>query len=202
MLSASLNKTFPSFLYVLLIAGPPQVLPHLSLDTIATAQIVALTENSDSVFTVSELRQIYRTLMVEQGSPCHDNREPHGTRFKEHLLNLLLGWTEGKEIFISINSKVADLLVKAHHSQIGQDKALLLMRAAVILRKCCLLKQEPFDVSFPQDCLTTPVPYTNHPNHRSKFYTELHNANINDMYFRNTHFRHYSDGKKKYTNVV
>ena len=117
--------------------APPQ------FDPIATAQIVAIVEESDSVYKLSALRLMYRTLMEEQGSPCHDSREPHSTRFKEHVLNLLPEWSEysqGKEIFISNKSKVADLLAKAHDSQIGQGDALLLMRAAVILRKCCLHK--------------------------------------------------------------
>ena len=135
--------------------APPQ------FDPIATAQIVAIVEESDSVYKLSALRLMYRTLMEEQGSPCHDSREPHSTRFKEHVLNLLPEWSEysqGKEIFISNKSKVADLLAKAHDSQIGQGDALLLMRAAVILRKCCLHKQEPFSGTFSPDCLISPVP--------------------------------------------
>ena len=104
---------------------------------------------------------MYRTLVGEQGRPCHDVREPHSTRFKDHLLNLLPEWSEysqGKDIFISNKSKVADLLAKAHDSQIDQGDALLLMRAAVILRKCCLHKQEPFSGTFSPDCLISPVP--------------------------------------------
>ena len=135
--------------------APPQ------FDPISTAQIVALVEDSDSVFKLSALRQMYRTLMEEQGSPCHDTREPNSTRFKEHLLNLLPEWAEfsqGKEIYISNKTKVADLLAKAHDSQIGQDDALLLMRAAVILRKHCLQKVEPFNGSFSPGCLTASVP--------------------------------------------
>lgn len=130
-------------------------------DPIVTAQIIALVEDSDSVFKLSALRQMYRTLMEEQGSPCHHTREPHSTRFKEHLLNLLPEWAEfaqGKEIYISNKTKVADLLAKAHDSQIGQDDALLLMRAAVLLRKLCLQKQEPFNGQFSPDCLTSSVP--------------------------------------------
>ena len=135
--------------------APPQ------FDPIATAQIVAIVEESDSVYKLSALRLMYRTLMEEQGSPCHDSRQPHSTRFKEHVLNLLPEWSEysqGKEIFISNKSKVADLLAKAHDSQIGQGDALMLMRAAVILRKCCLHKQEPFSGTFSPDCLISPVP--------------------------------------------
>ena len=82
----------------------------------------------------------------------------HIPQFKEHLLNLLPEWAEfsqGKEIYISNKTKVADLLAKAHDYQIGQSDALLLMRAAVILRKCCLQKQKPFNGSFSPDCLTS-----------------------------------------------
>ena len=129
---------------------------------VAIAQIVALLENgTNSVFNLSLLRQMYRTLMEQQGSPCHDTRDPHSTRFKQHLLNFLPEWEEfsqGKEIYISKNTKVADLLAKEHHSQIDQDDALLLMRAAVRLRKCCLKKQEAFNGSFASNCLISPVP--------------------------------------------
>ena len=45
-------------------------------DPIATAQIVALLEDSDSVFKMLTLRKLYRTLMNEQGTPCLDPREP------------------------------------------------------------------------------------------------------------------------------
>ena len=48
-------------------------------DPIATAQIVALVEDSNSVFKLSALRLMYRTLMEEQGNPCNDKREPHST---------------------------------------------------------------------------------------------------------------------------
>jgi hypothetical protein len=138
-------------------AGPPA--PHFN--SVVIAQIVALVENSDSVFKLSALRQLYRTLVEEQGVTCSDTREPHATRFKEYLLKLLPEWTEfsqGKEVYISSNQKVVDLLAEAHKSQIGQDDALLLMRAAVILRKCCLERQNPFTGSFASDSLTSPIP--------------------------------------------
>ena len=78
--------------------APPQ------FDPIATAQIVAIVEDSDSVFKLSSLCQMYRTLMEEQGNPCRSTREPHSTRFKYHLLSLLPEWAEfaqGKEIYNS-----------------------------------------------------------------------------------------------------
>ena len=135
--------------------SPPQ------FDPIVTAQIVALVEDSDSVFKLSALRKMYQTLMEEKGTPCQDAREPHSTRFKEFLLDLLPEWAEfsqGKDIYISSNTNVSDLLAKAHKAQICQDDALLLMRAAVILRKLCLQKQKVFNGSFPPDSLTSPVP--------------------------------------------
>lgn len=135
--------------------APPQ------FDPIAMAQIIAIVEDSDSVFKLSSLRHMYRTLMEEQGSPCLDTREPHSTRFKDHLLDHLPEWGEfaqGKEIYISNSTKVADLVAKAHDTLLDQDDALLLMRAAVILRKRCLLKQKSFNGSFSSDCLTAPVP--------------------------------------------
>lgn len=80
-------------------------------------QIIAIVEDSDSVFKLSSLRHMYRTLMEEQGNPCLDTREPHSTRFKDHLLDHLPEWGEfaqGKEIYISNSTTVADLVAKAH----------------------------------------------------------------------------------------
>ena len=135
--------------------------PIVQFSPLVIAQIVALVERSQSVFKLSALRQIYRTLMDEQGTPCLDVREPHATRFKEYLLKLLPEWAEfsqGKEVFISSSQKVGDLLADAHKTQLGQDDALLLTRAAVVLRKCCLQRQEPFTGSFGTDSLIAPVP--------------------------------------------
>ena len=99
--------------------------------------------------------------MEEQGTPCSDTREPNSTRFKEYLLKLLPEWTEfsqGKEVYISSRQMVGDLLAEDHKNQLGQDDAFLLMYAAVVLRKCCLQRQEPFTGSFATDSLTSPVP--------------------------------------------
>ena len=82
------------------------------------------------------LRKIYKSLIEEQGSPSNE-REPHSTWFSEHR-SLIPEWTEfsqENEISISHSEKRADMLIKAHDSQIDQDYALLLMRAAVILHK-------------------------------------------------------------------
>jgi hypothetical protein len=53
--------------------------------------------------------------------------------------------------------KVADELAKTYRSQIGQEDALMFMRAAVMMHKFCLRSQEPFDGCFPPNCLTVPV---------------------------------------------
>lgn len=98
--------------------------------------------------------------MEEQGTPCSDSRDPHATRFKDYLLPLLPEWTEftcGKEIYISVSEKIANLLAEAEKCQIGQEDALLLMRAALVLRKCCLQKQEQFTGSFALDSLTSNI---------------------------------------------
>jgi hypothetical protein len=59
-------------------------------DTIICAQIIALIEHSDTtLFKLSELCEMYQKLMSDQGSPCRDKKEPHSTRFKDHLLNFL-----------------------------------------------------------------------------------------------------------------
>ena len=60
-------------------AGPSPV----AFSPIVIAQIVALVESSDSVFMLSSLRQLYRTTMDEQATPCPNAWEPHATRFKK-----------------------------------------------------------------------------------------------------------------------
>ena len=45
----------------------------------------------------------------------------------------------------------------AYKLRIGQGDALMFMRAAVIMHTLCLQSQEPFDGSFPLNCLTGPV---------------------------------------------
>jgi hypothetical protein len=134
-------------------------------DPIICAQIVALIEHSDTtLFKLSELREMYQKLRSDQGRPCRDKKEPHSTRFKDHLLDLLPEWAEfskgnegRKDIYISHTLKVADELAKTYRSQIGQEDALMFMRAAVMMHKFCLQSQEPFNGSFPPNCLTAPV---------------------------------------------
>ena len=58
---------------------------------------------------------------------------------------------------MSNKDSVASLLAVAHNNHIGQSDALLLMRAAVVLRKFCLQKQPEFNGSFSPDCLTAHV---------------------------------------------
>ena len=46
-------------------------------DPIACAIIVAGVEDSDSIFKLSPLRQMYRSLLEDQGKKFSDKREPH-----------------------------------------------------------------------------------------------------------------------------
>ena len=101
--------------------------------------------------------------MSDQGNPCKDIKEPHATRFKDHLLSLLLEWSEfsrenkgRKDIYISHKATVADEFAKKK-CQTCQAEALILMRAAVIIHKLCLESQEPFNGSFSANCITAPV---------------------------------------------
>ena len=134
-------------------------------DPLICAQIIALIEHSDiTSFKLSELREMYQKLMSDQGHPCRDKKEPHSTRFKDHLLKFLPEWAEfskgnkgRKDIYISHKGKVADELAKTYKSQIDQDEALIFMRAAVMMRKFCLEIEDPFDGSFHPNCLTAPV---------------------------------------------
>ena len=52
---------------------------------------------------------------------------------------------------------MVDKLAKTYRSQIGQEDALTFMGAAVMMHKFCRQSQEPFDGSFPLNCLTAPV---------------------------------------------
>ena len=74
-----------------------------------SAQIAALIEASDSVFKLSVLRHLYRTLVA--------------TRFKEYLLKLLPKWEQfsrGKDVIISNNWKVGHLLAEAHSTLLNK----------------------------------------------------------------------------------
>ena len=102
--------------------------------------------------------------MSDQGNPCKDRKEPHATRFKDHLLSLLPEWSEfsrentgRKDIYISHKVTVADELAKKHKFQICQAEALILMRAALLIHKLCLESQESFNGFFSANCLTAPV---------------------------------------------
>ena len=142
-------------------AGPT----HPPFNPIICAQIVASIEHSETtVFKLSELREMYQNLMRDLGHPCQDKKEPHSTRFKDHLLKLLPEWSEfsqgdkgRRDIYLSHKSKVADELAKTYVTQMCQEDALLLMRAAIMMHKFCLESQEPFDGSFPSNSLTAPV---------------------------------------------
>ena len=66
-----------------------------SFDPTIRVQTVALIEHSDTtLFKLSELRKMYQKLMSDQGCPCRDKKEPHSTRFKDHLLKLLPEWAQ------------------------------------------------------------------------------------------------------------
>ena len=70
--------------------------------------------------------------MEKQAQTC-DIREPHSTSFKQYLLSLLPEWiefTRGREIYLTNKSKAAHAIAETHDSQIDQNDALLLMRAA------------------------------------------------------------------------
>ena len=94
-------------------------------------------------------------------------KAPQSTRYKDHLLDLLPKWAEfskgnegRKDIYISHKLKMVDELAKEeceiglrYRSLIGQEDALTFMRAALMMHKFCRLSQEPFDGSFPLNCL-------------------------------------------------
>ena len=124
-------------------------------DPIICAQIVAFIEHSEGVFKLLELREMYQELMSDQANPCKSRKEPHATRFKDHLLSLLPEWSEfsrenkgRKDIYISHKVTIADELAKNHTFQSCQAEALILMLAAVIIHKLCLESQGVFQWFF------------------------------------------------------
>lgn len=58
--------------------------------SIVMAQLIAYVEDSHKL---SELRELYRTMMPDIGSPC-SGREQHATRLKDHILHHLPEWNE------------------------------------------------------------------------------------------------------------
>ena len=133
-------------------------------NSMVIAQLIAFVDGSRTeIFKLSALRELYKTMMSDIGRPC-SGREPHSTRFKDHLLRHLPEWTEfaqGRDVFISHKVMVGTVLAQTHQSShIDQDEALLLIRAAMALRKRTLKKQEPFSGSFSPDCLSSPVEET------------------------------------------
>ena len=130
----------------------------------ATAQLIALVEESRTgVFKLSELRELYKAMMSEMGGPC-SGREPHATRFKGNMLHHLPDWAEfsqGRDIFISHKATVGTVLAQTYHSAIiDQDEVLLLVRAAMAIRKRILVKYAPFNGSFSPYCLSEPLDET------------------------------------------
>ena len=84
------------------------------------------------------------------------SKKPHTTRFKDHLLKFLPEWAEfskgnkgRKYIYISHKVNVAVELVRKYTTHNGQEDALILMQAAVMMHSICLQSQEPFDGSPP-----------------------------------------------------
>ena len=72
-----------------------------TFDPITIAQIVALVENSNASYTITHLRQLYINLREDRGYVC-SYYEPHTTKFKKHLLNLLPDWSgyqKGRETY-------------------------------------------------------------------------------------------------------
>jgi hypothetical protein len=54
--------------------------------------IIAIEHSSTTSFNLSEICELDQKLMSDQGHPCRDKKEPHLTRFKDHLLNFLPEW--------------------------------------------------------------------------------------------------------------
>ena len=84
-------------------------------NSMVIAQLSAFVDDSRiEVFKLTALRELYKTMMSDIGRPC-SGREPHSTRFKDHLLHHLPEWTEfaqGTDVFISHKVMVGTVLAQ------------------------------------------------------------------------------------------
>lgn len=140
----------------------PECSKQTVYDPLVIAQLVVYMTESKEVFKLATLTNLYRQRLAEVSRPCE--HEINSTRFKEHLLDSLPdGWTAinkgGNTVFLSHNDTVGDIMAQASENQnIAQDEAILLMKAASILRKHSIVVQKPFDGFFDANCLSKPVP--------------------------------------------
>ena len=133
--------------------------PNTPFDVMVTAQLVLYMSDSSQVFKLSQLQSLYKNKLIEPGRPCPILNP---TRFKEHILkNLPADWyafTKGRDVFLGNSDTVGEVLRQSHHQSIDQDEAMLLMKAAGMLRRHILTTQESFSGSFSDNCFTDTVP--------------------------------------------
>lgn len=138
-------------------ASGPALHPY---DAMVTAQLVFFMSESGGTFKLVQLQSLYKKKLEELGRTCP---QVNPTRFKEHLLHHLpTGWdsfSKGRDVFLSHSDTVGEVLSHTVQKlEINQDDALLLVKAAGVLRRHVLASQDPFTGSFSSDCLTRPVP--------------------------------------------
>ena len=129
-------------------------------DPLVSAQLVLYLSESNEVSKLPILLCLYKNKMNELGRIF-----PHlnATRFKQHLLqHLPHGWasfSRGRDVYLTHSDTVSEALAQSSkQSEINQDEALILMRAAGVLRKHVLVKQDPFTGAFLPDCASKLVP--------------------------------------------
>ena len=129
-------------------------------DSLVIAQLIIYMTESREVFKLATLKVLYKQKLAELGRPCENDK--NSTRFKEHLLDNLPGWTavlKGNHVFLSHTSTVGKVVAEANENQgIEKDDAILLMKAASILRKHSLVLQKPFNGSFDANSISRSVP--------------------------------------------
>jgi hypothetical protein len=85
----------------------------------------------------------------------------HLKRFKEHILEKLgpdwSEYSEGHDVYVSHKKIIGAALAQNVNRHVSEDEAKKIIDVGIMLRRCILLQQMPFDGSFNSSCLSEPV---------------------------------------------
>ena len=130
-------------------------------DPLVMAHLVAYMEENQAIYKLTTLRMLIREKLEDMGRPCVEEWQPHMTRFKDHLLELLPDWSshkQGKNTFLSHKDTVSSSVAKAAmDAEIGDDEARKIVEVGLLMRKYILMTQGPFHGQFSSKCLSEPV---------------------------------------------
>ena len=135
--------------------------PSISADSIALAELVTCineqTEEIDApVFQLSTLTKKYQDRIEKLGS----EKKANSTRLKNKLLDLVPGLMEaphGRDVLLSFDKDIGDVLKLVCKYNDDED-AMVLVKAARLVRKDMFNKQTMFSGTFDKDCQEKSVP--------------------------------------------